>query len=183
MNTSHYVCCHACFSEVLSSLPLTRLDETTNFKSSFYSYFAGGLPHLQYCLWSSWSLGAMREEEDTAQRHPSHQLGAGLLLEQGGNRWLGSSSQGARTLAQRVQQGHLLVEQERRQLLSLSANSNLPSWRTSLPKMGLITSFPQAFRTLLCKAIGQEKLDALLDCRVWKHNLALYYKLSFKKRF
>ena len=50
---------------------------------------------------------------------------------------LGRAAARARTMAQQVQQGHLPVELERRQLPSRSANSELPSWGTSPQKQAL----------------------------------------------
>lgn len=170
----------ACFSEMFSSLPLTTLYETIDFKSSFNSYFWSGLPHLQHSLRSGSGLGVVREEEDTAQRHPSHGIGAGLLLKQ----------RETVTGKQQPGQGHWHRGSSKATYWWHGKGDSCPddlitrapqSWNFA-PKMGLIISFHQAFRTLLCRAIQREKLDALLDCRVWKHNLALYNKLSFKKR-
>lgn len=71
---------HYSFS-VLFSLVCHWLDETTDLKSSCYSYSWSGLFHLQHCLQSGSSL---RGECNTAQRCPSPRPVSGLLLGQEG---------------------------------------------------------------------------------------------------
>lgn len=54
----------------------------------------------------------------------------------------------------------------------------LCSWGSFLRKWAL----PPGIWAVLCRALGQEKMDALLGCKVWKQNLVLCNNLAFKKR-
>lgn len=64
---------------------------------------------------------------------------------------------------------------------SYSVNLKAP-WLRNLPqKMGITTSCTRLMGSDV-QAMGQEKMDALLGCRVWKNNLVLCDNLAFKKR-